>query len=121
MRALLDPLNVELDPETQAMVDAVCASLADDSGEDPWDVGTIRSLAVGWSWLVALLRSGDHRCRQRIMAHVEEAVRADGSVWIGGDGICVPQETIRAWHGRVVYVPDAETGELREVLQWPTG
>lgn len=115
MQSLISAPADELDPETQAAVDEVCAALA-----DPWGA----SSGLGERFKFALYQAakyGSPECRQRIFAAVETAVRNDPALWIQQGGVCIPRTTIGQYDGRIVYEPDTETGEMREVLQWPTG
>lgn len=112
----LGELDTDLiDPEVQALVDEVCEALA-----DPWGAPS----GLGERFKFALYQAakyGSPACRERLFAAVETAVRNDPEIWMGEGGICIPRTTIGQYDGRIVYEPDAETGELREVLQWPTG
>lgn len=116
MQKLLSPLDTDLiDPEVQAAVDEVCEALS-----DPWGVPT----GLGERFRFALYQAakyGDPECRQRLFAAVETAVRQDPELWIQQGGVCIPRTTIGRYDGRIVYETDAETGEMRQVLQWPTG
>ncbi len=115
MQKLLEPEAIELDPETRAAVDEVCEAVS-----DPWGAPT----GLGQRFKFALYQAakyGHPECRQRLFAAVETAVREDPALWIQQGGICIPRTTIGQYDGRIVYEPDTETGELREVLQWPTG
>lgn len=115
MQKLLEPEAIELDPKTRAAVDEVCAALA-----DPWGAPA----GLGQRFKFALYQAakyGDPECRQRLFAAVETAVRNDPEIWMGEGGICIPRTTIGQYDGRIVYEPDPDTGEMRQVLQWPTG
>jgi hypothetical protein len=115
MQKLLEPEAIELDPETRTAVDEVCEALS-----DPWGAPT----GLGQRFKFALYQAakyGSPECRQRLFAAVETAVREDPALWIQQGGICIPRTTIGQYDGRIVYETDAETGEMREVLQWPTG
>ncbi len=115
MQKLLEPEAIELDPETRAAVDEVCEAVS-----DPWGAPT----GLGQRFKFALYQAakyGHPECRQRLFAAVETAVREDPALWMQQGGICIPRTTIGQYDGRIVYETDAETGEMREVLQWPTG
>ena len=115
MKRLLDEQTEPLDPETRAAVDEVCEAVA-----DPWGAPT----GLGERFKFALYQAakyGSPECRERIFAAVETAVREDPALWIQQGGVCIPRTTIGKYDGRIVYESDSETGELREVLQWPTG
>lgn len=116
MRRLLSALEVELDPETQAVVDEVCGALA-----DPWLDGQYLGLKFGIKWGIAFENTGDHECRQRIMDAVEQHVRNDPDLWMAEGGVCIPRETIARYEGSISYERDEATGEMRQVLRWPTG
>ena len=115
MKRLLELDTDLLEPEAQAAVDEVCAAVS-----DPWGAPT----GLGQRFRFALYQAakyGSPECRERIFAAVETAVREDPELWMQQGGICIPRTTIGQYDGRIVYEPDTETGELREVLQWPTG
>ena len=115
MQSLISAPADEIDAETQAAVDEVCEALA-----DPWGAPT----GLGQRFRFALYQAakyGSPECRERIFAAVETAVREDPALWIQQGGVCIPRTTIGKYDGRIVYESDSETGELREVLQWPTG
>lgn len=120
MRKPFDQLTEPLDPETQQMVDEVCAQVAEAS-DDPWADVPASGLRVTWAWLVALRRSGDARCRQRIFDLVDQRVRADRTLFVGANGYIYPWSQINEHGGRTEYEPDPETGELRRVLRFPAG
>jgi hypothetical protein len=118
---LSNPLDVELDPETQAVVDEVCGALADVAA-DPWaDQPNYGHLRFGKKWDIALRSTGDHVCRQRILAAVEQIIRSDSEVVVTVGGVLYPREQIRQCHGRESYVVDSQTGEMRRMIEWPTG
>ena len=124
MRNPFEPEIAELDPETQAVVDEVCTAL-DEANADPWGSPAYLGLHFGAKWWTAFRRSPDVQCRQRILDACEQIVRNDAELFISAteDGITgplIPRTTIGAYRGRIVYEPDAE-GEMRQVLQWPTG
>lgn len=121
MQRLIEPEAIELDPETQAAVDEVCGALA-----DPWLEGDYRNLRFAEKWWRAYRNSADHECRQRIIEACDQIVRSDPDVWMSAseDGIpgpVIPRTTIGQYDGRLVYETDAETGEMSQILQWPTG
>jgi hypothetical protein len=115
MRNPFEALVESLNPETQQMVDEVCGALA-----DPWGVPTGLGARFRYALLQAF-RYGDPDCRQRIFAAVDASVREDPELWMQQGGVCIPRTTIGQYDGRIVYEADAETGEMRQVLQWPTG
>ena len=122
MRSLLDPLNVELDAETQAICDEVCESLEWYDPAIPGSTEMARALGVTWNWYVALHRASDHRCRQRIMQAVEALVRSDRSLFMADTGQIFVRDQIRANGGKMGWTaPDPETGEMTEMIEWPTG
>lgn len=114
MRNPFDPLDDELDPETQAVVDEVCTALT-----DPWGAATGLGVRFGYALLQAA-KYGPPACRQAIFAAVETAVREDPDLWIAAGGVCIPRATIGAYRGRIVYEQGTD-GVMRQVLQWPTG
>lgn len=114
MQKLLEPEAIELDAETQAAVDEVCGALA-----DPWGAPAGLAARFGFGLLQAL-RYGSPDCRQRIIDAVEAGVRSDPAIWMQEGGICIPRQTIGQYRGRIQHIRD-DTGEMREVLQWPTG
>ena len=88
MHQVVDPETTELDPETRAAVDEVCATLA-----DPWGV----TAGLGARFRYALLQAakyGDPECRERLFAAVEAGVRGDPELWIADGGVCIPRATI---------------------------
>jgi hypothetical protein len=121
MQSLIDAPVEELDPETQAICDEVCGALSAASEVDPWAEPEYRHLRFGRRWWIALRSTGDHDCRQRIIAACDQIVRADAELWMGQGGVIYPREQIGQYDGRTVYLTDEQTGELRQVLQWPTG
>jgi hypothetical protein len=121
MQTLISPLDVELDPETQAVVDEVCGALADVAA-DPWaEQPNYGHLRFGKKWDIAMRNTGDHVCRQRILAACDQIVRADESVFVAERGVLYPQTQIKQYHGRESYVVDSQTGEMRRMIEWPTG
>lgn len=109
-----------LDPETQQMVDEVCAAVTQAS-DDPWAETPASALKVGWAWLVALRKSGSHECRQAIFDLVDRRVRADRTLFLGASGYIYPWSQINEHGGWTGSEPDPETGELRRVLRFPNG
>ena len=102
-------------PEVQAAVDEVCETVS-----DPW--GAPAGLGERFKFaLYQAAKYGSPACREQIFDAVETAVREDPALWMQQGGICIPRATIGQYDGRIVYEPDAETGEMRQVLQWPTG
>ncbi len=126
MRNPFEALVEPLDPEEQQMVDEVCSQVAE-AGDDPWAERPASALKVGWAWLVALRKSGDHACRQRIFELVDQRVRADRTLFVsagqngGKNGYIYPWSQINEYGGWTGSEPDPETGELRRVLRFPTG
>ena len=109
MQRLLEPEAIELDPETRAAVDEVCAAVS-----DPWGAPT----GLGQRFRFALYQAakyGSPECRQRIFAAVETAVRTDPDLWIAEGGICIPRDTVGQYQGRIVY-EHGEDGQMRQVL-----
>ncbi len=127
MRNPFEPEITELDPETQAAVDEVCTAL-EEANADPWGSPAYLGLRFGVKWEIArkaLRLTGGHECLGRLYEAVEQIVRNDPELFISAteDGITgpvIPRATIGQYRGRIVYEPDAE-GEMRQVLQWPTG
>ena len=114
MQSLISAPADEIDAETQAAVDEVCEALA-----DPWGAPT----GLGQRFRFALYQAakyGSPACRERLFAAVETAVREDPDLWIAEGGICIPRDTIGQYQGRIVY-EHGEDGQMRQVLQWPTG
>lgn len=111
----LGELDTDLiDPEVQAEVDEVCAAVS-----DPWGAPT--GLAQRFRFaLYQAAKYGPPDCRRAIFEAVETAVRNDPDLWMAEGGICIPRETIGHYQGRIVY-EHGENGEMRQVLQWPTG
>lgn len=121
MRGLIDPLNVELDAETQAICDEVCESLEWYDPAIPGSTEMARALGVTWNWYVALSRSPDHLCRQRIVQAVEALVRSDDELVITVQGHIFTRDQISQYRGRWNRVTDSQTGETGWLLEWPTG
>ena len=114
MQKLLEPEAIELDPETRAAVDEVCDALA-----DPW--GAPAGLGLRFKFaLYQAAKYGSPDCRRAIFEAVETAVRTAPDLWMAEGGICIPRETIGHYQGRIVY-EHGEDGQMRQVLQWPTG
>lgn len=103
-----------LDPEVQAAVDEVCAAVS-----DPW--GAPAGLGLRFKFaLYQAAKYGSPDCRRAIFEAVETAVRTAPDLWMAEGGICIPRETIGHYQGRIVY-EHGEDGQMRQVLQWPTG
>jgi len=114
MQKLLEPEVIELDPETRAAVDEVCAAVS-----DPW--GAPAGLGLRFKFaLYQAAKYGSPDCRRAIFEAVETAVRTAPDLWMAEGGICIPRETIGHYQGRIVY-EHGEDGQMRQVLQWPTG
>lgn len=118
--------QVELDPETRAIVDEVCTALEWFAPGLPGSHEPAQAMRFGRKWWVAYRHSADPVCRQKIVACCEAIVRADPNVLItvdaeGRAGALVTRETLGRHRGRVVYLPDPATGDMRSVIQWPTG
>ena len=114
MQKLLEPDAIELDPETRAAVEEVCAAVS-----DPWGAPT----GLGERFKFALYQAakyGSPECRERIFAAVETAVREDPALWIQQGGVCIPRTTIGQYDGRLEYERD-EAGVMRQIVRWPTG
>ena len=122
MQRLSDVLVEELDPETQAVCDEVCGALAAATSDDPWAEPDYRGLPnFGRDWGVAFTRCGDHVCRQRIIDALEQRVRNDPDLWMAQGGTVLSRAVIRQHQGRESYVVDSQTGEMRQMIEWPTG
>lgn len=119
MRSLIPPPPDELDAETQAVVDDVCGAMEWFDGTDG-ALEYLRLQQFRGRWYTALKHAGTE-CRQRIFEAVDALVRADDELFISAQGHISPRSQIAECRGRIVYLPDDDTGEMRRVLQWPTG
>lgn len=121
MRSLLDPLNVELDAETQAICDEVCEALEWYDPEVPGSTEMARAFQFGHKWGIAGQYAPDPACRRKVFEACEAIVRADDELVITVQGHIFTRDQVREYHGRQSYVVDSQTGEYRELIEWPTG
>ncbi len=120
MRSLFEPTVTELDPETQAAVDEVCGALEWFNADDPGAVEYMRVQQFRGKWRSALRHAADPECRQKVCDAVDAIVRADEDVVITTQGYLFTRGQIGQYRGRWVYERQPD-GEMRSVLQWPTG
>lgn len=123
MQSLIPPPPVELDAETQEIVDTVCDALEWFHPGVPDCVAYVQGLQLGQKWLTAFRNTGDAQCRQKIVDACDAIVRADDDVFVsaspdGKTGPLYPREQIAEHQGRLVYERQPD-GSMVRLLQWP--
>ncbi len=115
-RLFANPEPDELDPETQAIVDAVCLAVEGFDGSMA-QTAAIRDRNFGQDLMITVINTDSEECRREVFAAADALVRLSGE-FLGTDGRIYPRHQIATHEGRLRSITTM-TGELRRVLEWP--